>query len=100
AKQLEEKQALLAQLTKARDEQARLATENSELLARLAEPRENQDQARQLQQANSKLEEVQLRNDLLLMQLHQVQDELTRYLQREQDLQAELRKAEQRAQRL
>ncbi len=74
-------QTQIEQLTKARDEQAKLATER-------------QTQLTQAKQSQEKLElakkETEQENELLLLQLHQVQEELEHYFLKYQELVREL----------
>ncbi len=74
-------QTQIEQLTKGRDEQAKLATER-------------QIQVTQAKQSQEKLEaankEVEQENELLLLQLHQVQEELEHYFLKYQELVREL----------
>ncbi|RLJ20550.1 hypothetical protein DJ030_06425 [bacterium endosymbiont of Escarpia laminata] len=74
-------QTQIEQLTKGRDEQAKLATER-------------QIQVTQARQSQEKLEsvkkETEQENELLLLQLHQVQEELEHYFLKYQDLVREL----------
>ncbi len=74
AKLASERQAQIEQVSKARDEQAKLAGE------RQAE----------LEGLSRKLKDTEQENELLLLQLHQVQEELENYFLKHQDAQQQL----------
>ncbi|WP_177419180.1 hypothetical protein [endosymbiont of Lamellibrachia barhami] len=74
-------QTQIEQLTKAKDEQAKLATERQ---TQLVQARQSQEK---LEAANK---EVEQENELLLLQLHQVQEELEHYFLKYQELVREL----------
>ncbi len=73
-------QAQIEQLTKAKSEQARLATERQELITQIKQAQEK------LEAANK---ETGQENELLLLQLHQVQEELEHYFLKYQELMQE-----------
>jgi hypothetical protein len=108
----------LAQANKARDEQAKLASERQKqvdtlqqkatalekevtsLRARPVAPPENKAQAEALTSAQNRLKEAEQENELLLLQLHQVQEELEHYFLQHQDVQKQLKAADARWQRV
>ncbi|RDH92481.1 MAG: hypothetical protein DIZ79_03335 [endosymbiont of Lamellibrachia luymesi] len=74
-------QSQIEQLTKARDEQAKLATERQTQLTQAKQSQEKLESAKK---------ETEQENELLLLQLHQVQEELEHYFIKYQELVREL----------
>jgi chemotaxis protein histidine kinase CheA len=91
-RQAKDSQVQIALLTQARDEQARLLAERQAQIDKLAQAHDGQARLAAENQANfeaaqqklqhtqqASLREAQQENELLLLQLHQVQEELERY---------------------
>jgi hypothetical protein len=86
AKVAQERQTLISQLTQTRDAQTKLANERQAELEKVK---------KQLEETNtSLLKEAEQENELLLLQLHQVQEELEHYFLQYQNLRNELDEAE------
>ncbi|RLJ20340.1 hypothetical protein DJ031_05920 [bacterium endosymbiont of Escarpia laminata] len=77
AGELQKLQTQIGQLTKGRDEQAKLATERQ---AQLTQTRQSQEKLESVKK------ETEQENELLLLQLHQVQEELEHYFLKYQEL--------------
>jgi|GEM_PF-1031212 len=106
-----ERQVQVTALIKARDEQTKLAMERQQqaekarsevanLQAQLKAAKDNQVPAQALKDFESKLKESSEENELMLLQLHQVQEELEHYFLQYQEQQGKLKKADQRLQQL
>ena len=92
-------------LTQARNEQAKLVAERQSRIEVLTKERDAHakqlaDRQVQIDQLNQKVATAEQENELLLLQLHQVQEELEHYFLQYQDKQKELQKAEARWQRI
>lgn len=77
-----------------------LEKEVASLRAQLATPQENKAQAEALASAQNRLKDAEQENELLLLQLHQVQEELEHYFLQHQDIQKQLKAADERWQRM
>ncbi len=108
AKLLHEHRAQIENLTKtnatfakALEEETKLAKERQTKIDQLAKnPPENKGQTEALKAAQDKLKESEQEGELLLLQLHQVQEELEHYFLQHQDLQAKQELAEARWKRM
>ena len=94
-----DRQAQITQLTQARDEQAQLATDRQAQITQLTQARDEQaqlatDRQTQLDKLSQKSRETEQENELLLLQLHQVQEELEHYFLKHQDAQQQVQRLE------
>lgn len=104
-KHIDDLQSQVSSLSKACEEQSRLAIEHQtkiEQLTKNSPSIENtvKTQTIALDTAQATLKESQQENELLLLQLHQVQEELEHYFLQHQDIQRQLKAAEERWQRM
>jgi len=102
AKLATERQAQITQLTQARDEQAKLATDRQTQIGQLTQARDEQaklatERQGQIDTLTHKSREGEQENELLLLQLHQVQEELEQYFLKHQEAQQQLQTAQQLA---